>query len=118
MHDESSASGASRRQFIKTSTAAAIGSALAANLSITRSAHAAGNDQIKIALIGCGGRGTGACAQALSTQGDVKLIAMGDAFGDRLDGSLKNLQKDPKLAARIDVPADRKFVGFDAYQKA
>ncbi|HEY2146395.1 MAG TPA: twin-arginine translocation signal domain-containing protein, partial [Pirellulales bacterium] len=61
--------GASRRQFIKTSSVLAAGCALAGSLNLARSAHAAGDDVIKIALVGCGGRGTGACQQALTTSG-------------------------------------------------
>lgn len=110
--------GATRREFMKAGTAVAVAGALASPLAFSRSAHAAGSDQIKIALIGCGGRGTGACAQALSTAGDVKLVAMADAFGDRLEGSFKNLSANPAHKDRIDVPQDRKFVGFDAYKKA
>ena len=97
---------------------AVVGGALAGGLSIARSAHAAGDDEIKIALIGCGGRGTGAAQQALSTAGKVKLIAMADAYQDRLEGSLKTLEHQGNLKEKIDVPADRQFVGFDAYQKA
>lgn len=110
--------GASRRDFLKSSTAVAVGSALAGSLSIARSAHAAGDDQIKIALIGCGGRGTGAAAQALATKGNVKLVALADLFKDRLDGAYNNLKNEPAAKDRMDVPDDRKFVGFDAYQKA
>lgn len=109
-------SAADRRSFLKTSTVAAVGATLG-GLSIARSAHAAGDDQIKVGLIGCGGRGTGAAAQALHTEGDVKLVAMGDAFQDRLDDSLKNLEKDEAIKGRIDVPTDRRFVGFDAYKQ-
>jgi myo-inositol 2-dehydrogenase/D-chiro-inositol 1-dehydrogenase len=108
----------SRRDFLKGSTAAVVGGALAGSLSIARSAHAAGDDEIKIALIGCGGRGTGAANQALSTAGKVKLIAMADVYQDRLDGSYKTLAKQENLKDKIDVPQERKFVGFDAYQKA
>jgi myo-inositol 2-dehydrogenase / D-chiro-inositol 1-dehydrogenase len=111
-------SAASRRDFLKTSTVAVVGGALAGNLAIARSAHAAGDDQIKIALIGCGGRGTGAANQALSTQGNVKLIVMADLYKERLDSSYQTLMKQGNIATRIDVPEDRKFVGFDAYQKA
>lgn len=117
MTDTPSASGApsaSRRQFLKGSSAAIVGGALAGTLSITRSAHAAGDDQIKIALIGCGGRGTGAASQALSTKGNVKLIALGDAFRDRLEGAYNGLKR---FGDKLDVPEDRKFVGFDAYEK-
>ncbi len=89
---------------------------MAGSLSIARSAHAGGDDTIKIALIGCGGRGTGAASQALSTSGKVKLIAMADAFEDRLKGSLQNLKS--AKGDLVDVPAERQFVGFDAYQRA
>jgi len=108
----------SRREFIRRSTAAVVAPAIAGSLNISRAAYAAGDDEIKVALIGCGGRGTGAASQALETTGKVKLIAMADAFGDRLEGSLKNLQNNPNYKDRIDVPNDRRFVGFDAYQKA
>jgi myo-inositol 2-dehydrogenase / D-chiro-inositol 1-dehydrogenase len=106
----------SRREFIKTSSIVAAGGALASTLSLARSAHAAGDDTIKLALIGCGGRGTGACGQALSTTGPVKLVAMADAFRDRLDGAYNGLNREH--SGRVDVPEDKKFVGFDAYQKA
>jgi myo-inositol 2-dehydrogenase / D-chiro-inositol 1-dehydrogenase len=108
----------SRRDFLRGSTAAIVGSAFAGSLSIARSAHAAGDDEIKIALIGCGGRGSGAAKQALSTAGKVKLVAMADAFADRLEGSLKGLSAEEGIQGRIDVPPDRRFVGFDAFQKA
>ena len=87
-------------------------------LSVPRSlAHAAGDDTIKIGLVGCGGRGTGAASQALRTKGNVKLVAMGDAFKDRLDGSHQSLMKEGEISSRIEVPEDRRFVGFDAYKK-
>lgn len=108
----------SRRDFLKGSTAAAAGLALAGGLSFTRAAHAAGGDELKVALIGCGGRGTGAAANCLSSCENVKLIAIADAFENNAKDSLANLKKDPDLAAKIDVPDDRVFVGFDAYQKA
>jgi len=69
-----------------------------------------------VALIGCGGRGTGAAAQALSTNGKVKLVAMADAFRDRLEGCLAELKKEH--SDRVDVPEARRFLGFDAYKKA
>ncbi|MGD9723028.1 MAG: Gfo/Idh/MocA family oxidoreductase [Pirellulales bacterium] len=109
---------ASRRDFLKSSSAAIVGGALVGNLSIARSAYAAGDDEVKIALIGCGGRGTGAANQALHTQGKVRLIAMADAFEDRLQGSYEQLQKQDQIKDRIDVPPDRRFVGLDAFQKA
>jgi predicted dehydrogenase len=105
---------ASRRQFLKGSSTAILGGAMAGTLSISRSAYAAGDDQIKIALIGCGGRGTGAATQALTTKGNVKLVALGDAFRDRLESAYNGLKH---FGDKLDVPDDRKFVGFDAYEK-
>ncbi len=105
----------SRRTFLQ-STSTAVGGALLGGLSIERSAHAAGNDQLKIALIGCGGRGSGAADQALSTSANLKLVAMGDAFRDRLEGSLALLKKEHP--DRVDVPEEHRFVGFDAYKNA
>jgi predicted dehydrogenase len=107
-----------RRDFLKNSTAAVVGGMLAGGLSIGRSAHAAsGDDLLKVGLIGCGGRGTGAASQALHTQGNVRLVAMADTFGDRLEGSLTELQADLEIVGRIDVPPERRFTGFDAYKQ-
>ncbi|NUQ64293.1 MAG: Gfo/Idh/MocA family oxidoreductase, partial [Pirellulales bacterium] len=72
---------------------------------------------IQVALVGCGGRGTGAAAQALSTtSGPIKLVAVADVFEGRLKGSYENLKK--QFADQVDVPEDRKFVGFDGYKNA
>jgi predicted dehydrogenase len=101
-----------RRDFLRT-TAIAAGAATA-GLSIGRSAHAAGSDVLKIGLIGCGGRGTGAAADALGADPNTRLVALGDAFADRIRGSLAGLRH---FKERVDVPAERQFVGFDAYQK-
>src|SRR5687768_4004353 len=79
-----------RRSFLQTTSVAAGGAALGA-LSIERGAHAQGSDTVKIALVGCGGRGSGAAAQALSTEGNVKLVAMADAFSDRLNNSYREI---------------------------
>ena len=106
----------SRRDFLKKTSTAVVGGTLLSGLSIERSAHAAGGDTLRIALIGCGGRGSGAADQALSTSGGVKLIAMADAFADRLDDSLKNLKK--QHSEKVEVADDKKFVGFDAYKQA
>ena len=114
-HDGSA--GSTRRTFLGRSAASAAG--LAA-LSAARMAHAAADDTLKIVLVGCGGRGTGACVQALQTKGPVKLVAMADVFGDRLESSLRNIQNELKKAGqadRVDV-GERKFVGFDAYRQA
>src|SRR5581483_7993375 len=103
----------SRREFLKASTAVVAGGALAGELT---GVHAAGDDTLRVGLIGCGGRGTGAAAQALKADKAVKLFAMADAFDDRLQKSLANLQKDPAIAAKMDVTPERRFVGFDAFK--
>ncbi len=100
----------SRRQFLGTA-AAASGSVLA----LSRGAHAAGSDILKVGLVGCGGRGTGAAANALNADPGVRIVALGDAFADRADGCLKMLQK--RYPDRVDVPASRVFAGFDAYKE-
>ncbi|MGV3774731.1 MAG: twin-arginine translocation signal domain-containing protein, partial [Verrucomicrobiales bacterium] len=84
--------GWSRRDFLQ-STSVAVGAAVMGGLSIERSAHAAGSDLIKIALVGCGGRGSGAAAQALSTKGNVKLVAVADAFEDRMKQGLAEVTR-------------------------
>jgi len=109
----------SRRQFLKTSGAAALGGALASPLAFTQKASAAysSSDTLKVGLIGCGGRGTGATAQALSTGQDVVLTALGDAFEDRVQRSRKSLGANEKFGQRVKVPDNACFVGLDAYQK-
>ena len=94
------------------------GAAATAGLTIARSAHAAGSDVIKIALIGCGGRGTGAAVNALrnAANPNVKLVAAADAFKDRMDHSLKAIQSQCK--DQVDVPESRRFADLDGYQKA
>jgi predicted dehydrogenase len=100
----------SRREFIK--TAAAAGS-----LAILPNAHAAGSDIVRVGLVGCGQRGTGAASQALAADSGARLVAMADAFEDRLEGSLETLRKDKAVGAKVDVPTARRFVGFDAYRE-
>ena len=83
--------------------------------------HAAGDSTVQVALVGCGGRGTGAAGEALKAQATgvkQKLVAMADAFKDRLDTSHKRLTGDAALAGKVDVPQDRRFVGFEAYKQA
>jgi len=105
----------SRSPFLDTATATSAAAGVAGSLGLARSAHAAGSDVIKIALIGCGGRGAGAAFNALSTTANVKLVAMADAFQNRLDRSLKALID--RFKGRVDVPRERQFLGLDAYQK-
>src|SRR3954465_7957781 len=83
----------SRRDFLKTSTIAAVGAGTLGTLGVIPGAYAAGDDTIKVGMVGCGGRGTGAAHQALSTKGPVKLIAMGDLFADRIEGASNELKK-------------------------
>ncbi|HEY3789546.1 MAG TPA: Gfo/Idh/MocA family oxidoreductase, partial [Urbifossiella sp.] len=95
-----------RREFLATSAA----------IAAVPSLHAAGDDVIRVGLIGCGDRGTGAAVQALSADKNVKLVAMGDAFEDRLKSSLGNLRLKKEIAAKVDVKPDACFVGFDAFK--
>ena len=105
----------SRRDFVKTS-ALLTGGLLAPSFLIP-GAYAAPQNHLKLALIGCGGRGTGAVFQAFDTGHPIKLVAMADAFEDRLEGSYKPIiEKYGK--DKVDVPQERRFVGFDAYKKA
>ena len=105
----------SRRDFLKTSTVAAVSTGV---LGITSRAFAGGDDTIRVGLVGCGGRGTGAAGNALSTKGNVKLVAMADAFEDRLSNSLRSLEnKFVEQSGRVVVDKSRQFVGFDAYEK-
>jgi predicted dehydrogenase len=101
---------ASRRAFLTTAAAAGTMAAFS-------NAHAAGSDVLRVGLIGCGDRGTGAATQALSADSNVKLVAMADVFADRLQNSLEILQKDEKVAGKLDVKPDHRFVGFNAYRE-
>src|SRR4051794_3983829 len=115
MSDEVKSGGArsSRRAFLKTATAAGSTAAL---LATGNYAFAVGSDQIRIGLVGCGGRGTGAAADALQADPGVHLTAMGDVLKPQLDRSLGNLKKLPGLGARVVVPESNQFIGLDAYQ--
>src|SRR5688572_16096737 len=107
----------SRRQFLKSSTVAAIAGPLVAGSTFAQERTISPGETLRVGLIGCGGRGTGAAAQALAADTNVKLVALGDAFKDRLQGSLETLKKQEDIAKKIDVPEDRRFVGFDAYKQ-
>ncbi len=107
--------GSTRREFVKQSGRVAAATALVG--SMVPHVHAAEDNTIRVALIGCGGRGTGAAANALSTKsGPIKLVAMADVFENKLDASLKNLST--KFKDQVDVPKDRQFVSFDGYKQA
>ena len=103
-----------RRDFLKTSAAAAATATLS-SLDIVRSAHAAGSGVIKIGLIGCGGRGTGAAINAMNAGQDVRLVAVADIFEERLRNGLAQVKK--AKPDQVEVKNDQCFVGFDAYEK-
>lgn len=106
----------SRRDFIKASSALVAGGAVAGSLNVARGAHAFGSDVIKIGLIGCGGRGSGAAADAVrGAGGPVKIVALGDAFDSQLQKSYRGLKS--ALGEALDVPKERQFSGLDAYKK-
>src|SRR3989442_146867 len=107
----------SRREFIKNTGKIAAASALA-GVAIPH-VHAAENNTIQVALVGCGGRGTAAAGDALSVKnGPIKLVAMADVFEHRLKSSYDALKRSKEFGKLVEVPEDRKFIGFDAYQKA
>ena len=115
----------SRRDFVKQSSLIA-GGLIAAPFLSRANYFAGADDVIKVAVIGCGGRGTGAAMQALLSKQNVKIVAMADAFRDNVDKCYKSLtmadsSDNPTTAAakkRVDVPDERKFAGFDGYLKA
>ncbi|MGE5609673.1 MAG: Gfo/Idh/MocA family protein [Bacillota bacterium] len=107
--------GSSRREFLKNSGRVAVASVVAAGG--VPLVHAGENNTIQVALVGCGGRGTGAAGDALSTKsGPIKLVAMADVFEQRLATSYTSLES--QFARQVDVPKDRRFIGFDAYKQA
>jgi predicted dehydrogenase len=119
-------SGMSRRDFVR-STAAVVGGAAALRNPLKASAFFTSDEVIRVGLVGCGGRGTGAAAQALTAHPSVRLVAMADAFADRIEECHRNLT-DPaatdytgfdtaSIRDRVDVPPERRFTGFDAYEK-
>ncbi|MBI4659386.1 MAG: Gfo/Idh/MocA family oxidoreductase [Verrucomicrobia bacterium] len=105
----------SRREFLRTSSSAALGGMVAANLTIAPKSSAADGDTLKIGLVGCGGRGSGAASQALRADKNVVLTAMADAFSDALHRSLNTLKS--QFPDKVKVEPDQCFVGLDAYQK-
>lgn len=106
--------GGQRRDFLKTSALLAGGAMLSGAPFI--GAHASVDDTIKVAVIGCGGRGTGATFDAIASGANIKIVAMADAFRDRLDDAYAKLSA--RHPDKLDVPEDQKFVGFDAYKQA
>ena len=107
----------SRREFVQ-KTAIATSGLLTTSLPIESMVHGQGEKKLKLALIGCGGRGSGAAVQALTADKNVELVAMADAFGDRIEKSLKGIQEHFDGEKKINVKAKNQFIGFDAYKKA
>jgi len=115
----------SRREFVR-QTSLITGGILAAPLLSRANYFSGAGDEIKVAVVGCGGRGTGAALQALLTKQNVKIVALADAFRNRIDDCYKKLTSNDmsdfgisgNLKHKVDVPEERKFVGFDAYEKA
>ncbi|MCB0583815.1 MAG: Gfo/Idh/MocA family oxidoreductase [Phaeodactylibacter sp.] len=109
-----------RREFVKTAGAAA-GSLILAPSMLSAKAHIGGDDAIRVGLVGCGGRGTGASVQALLSGQNVRLVAMADAFRDQVDSSYQRIQEELENnelpADRLSVPEEHKFSGFEGYEK-
>jgi predicted dehydrogenase len=110
-----SQTGNSRRSFLKNSTAAAVGTSLL-SLTMPQGVHASTDDWLRIGAIGLGGRGSGAVLNALQADSRAKLVAVGDAFEDRLKSSMRGMSQSP-YKDRIEVDEEHMFAGFDAYQK-
>ena len=115
-----------RREFLRQGSMLA-GGLIAAPLISNANYFSGSDDVIKIVLVGCGGRGTGAASHALLSKQNVRIVAMADAFRDNLDACYKSLTSDEMaesiggraiLNTRVDVPEERKFTGFDGYLKA
>ncbi len=108
-----------RRTFLLKSATTVASVAAASQVEIAGSAYVGAGDALKIGLVGCGGRGTGAAEQALTADRGCILVAMGDAFADQIESSHQALKSTevPYIADRVSVPPENRFVGFDAYQK-
>ena len=114
---ETTSDGLSRREMLETSGRLAAVAALAGVA--VPAVHAAEDGAIRVALVGCGGRGGGAAVNALSTEAaPTKLVAMADVFDNRLKSAYENLVNQKRFEKQLDVPEDRRFVGFDAYKHA
>jgi predicted dehydrogenase len=116
MRDSARAQAHSSRRGFLTNTAGAALAAASLERAIAARSYTSEDHTIPIALVGCGGRGTGAATQALSTKGPTRLVAMADVFEDRLKSSLDQLKD--QHSAQLEVPPDRQFLGTDAYKKA
>jgi myo-inositol 2-dehydrogenase / D-chiro-inositol 1-dehydrogenase len=108
---------ATRREFLRTSSIAAAGVAASPFILTGRAAELSPGDTIKIGLVGCGGRGSGAAKQALNSDSNVQLVAVADAFEDNLNRGLAALKADMEVGEKVRVEPEKKFVGLDAYEK-
>lgn len=106
-----------RRTFVRQAAVISSGVMLS-GLPLSAASHIAGKDEIRVAVVGCGGRGTGAAAQAMKADKGVRLVAMADAFRDQAEKSLANLMENPAHEKSIQVTPDTVFSGFDGYRKA
>ena len=107
-----------RRKFVKQTTFASAGIVLAPSFKANGMFNVLNDKKLKVALVGCGGRGSGAANQALQADENIELVAMADAFEDRLSSSYNNLYEKYKDSGKVNVKEKNKFVGFDAYKKA
>ncbi len=116
---ESTSKNPTRRQFLKDTGRVAAATTLVSVATAPHHVHAAEDNKIRVALIGCGGRGTGAAMNALTVDnGPIELVAMADVFENKLKSSYASLAGSKKVGDKVDVPEDRRFIGFDAYAKA
>ncbi|WP_372720181.1 Gfo/Idh/MocA family protein [Novipirellula sp.] len=117
MNLENKSPGSSRREFLKSSSQVAAATTLVA--ASAQHVHAAEDNTIRVALVGCGGRGTGAALNALSVEnGPIQLVALADVFEKNLRSTHTSLSKHKKVGSKVDVPEERQFIGFDGYKKA
>jgi myo-inositol 2-dehydrogenase/D-chiro-inositol 1-dehydrogenase len=108
---------ATRRTFLGNTAQIGAGAAVLGTLAVPRSVHAAGTETLKVGLVGCGGRGTGAALDALSSDGQAVLVAVADTFPDRAEEALGHLRGEKSVADRVQVTPESIFTGFDGYKQ-
>jgi len=118
-HESSHRSSFSRRDVLLSGGVVLGGAALASAASSARvlGLHSGGSAKLRVGLVGCGGRGTGAASQALHADPNCELVAVGDAFRDHAENALASLRGDPEVGARVNVTPEHVFTGFDAYKR-
>lgn len=105
-----------RRDFVKTSAVLSAAAALTPS-ALAFASRRTGDEVLRIGVIGCGGRGTGAAVDAIDAHPATRIVALADLFADRLNSSLGNLTGTERAAGRVDVPESRRFTGFDGYKQ-